>query len=811
LVKAKEKLMRRTYAGLVALLFLGTVRLAEGACTPSETGLCLNAGRFAAEVAWKDSRGRTGVGTAVPITGDTGYFWFFSPANIELVIKVLDARSVNGKYWVFFGALSNVEYTLTVTDMATGAKKIYENASGHFASVGDTSAFNPDGTAGASPETVRTEGTDAPPETLAAVQGLIDSVFDRSADGAWRKDASDATPCPGGATYLYLSNCRFRLDVRWTDSHDRTGAGQAVAVTPDTGYFWFFSETNVELMVKVLDARAVNGQFWVFFGALSNVEYTIDVVDTVSGAIRSYHNPQGAFASVGDTAAFRGGFGVSIETDGALAETGLITVDGGGVVSAIAADGTVFTLDVPRDAINQDEEITMTPARATGPFPFAGGLAAGVDLQPAGLVFLDGATLTIETPSTIPLSEETPVAWNGSGEDFFLFPPVPAPGVLQLRVFSLGGYGVARGTDAEREAQLGREPLGDDDLLSHQISPSIRAGRVAAAAAPTTLMAATTDWRVELKARLDSQYQSLKTRMKATDGDPSTVVGLVRSTLQWKGWVFFLGPLETVFPGRTAEIRALFERILGLALKKIHAECSADVNKITDLPKIIELMRRPAVTGFGVNVQALQNDVKEALKCLTFQLTYTSKIDELVKIYSGDVTVTYAVRAQVTLRSVLNPSGRFDTLGGAIQGLQFTKVSVTGLPGRCTYHATSAGADFDAYILWPSNLYDDNQTLSIREFTYSPGLPRSNITTSCTAPGDLDPFSGGLGDEWTTDYYNLHLDDLFGDPNSFDPFVQRAWSIRGGGNPWATAHSDKSNPDLRATEDTTFELVHTPE
>jgi hypothetical protein len=38
-------------------------------------------------------------------------------------------------------AHSNVEYTVTVTDSNTGAKRTYTNPSGRFASVADTQAF----------------------------------------------------------------------------------------------------------------------------------------------------------------------------------------------------------------------------------------------------------------------------------------------------------------------------------------------------------------------------------------------------------------------------------------------------------------------------------------------------------------------------------------------------------------------------------------------------------------------------------------------------------------------------------------------
>ncbi len=75
------------------------------------------------------------------MTNDTGWFWFFDPANVEVMLKVLDGTALNGKHWVFYGALSSVEYTITVTDTQTGVQKIYKNPSGTLASVADTEAF----------------------------------------------------------------------------------------------------------------------------------------------------------------------------------------------------------------------------------------------------------------------------------------------------------------------------------------------------------------------------------------------------------------------------------------------------------------------------------------------------------------------------------------------------------------------------------------------------------------------------------------------------------------------------------------------
>lgn len=57
-------------------------------------------------------------------------------------------------------------------------------------------------------------------------------------------------------------------------------------------YFWFFHRDNLELVVKMLDGRIVNGRFWVFYGALSDVEYTLRVTDRVTGDVKAYDNPR---------------------------------------------------------------------------------------------------------------------------------------------------------------------------------------------------------------------------------------------------------------------------------------------------------------------------------------------------------------------------------------------------------------------------------------------------------------------------------------------------------------------------------------
>ncbi len=251
-------------------------------CQPSPTRLCLG-GRFQVEAVWRDFQGNTGTGRAVALSADTGYFWFFDPANVETIVKVLDGRGVNEHHWVFYGALSNVEFALTVTDVTTGLSRRYFNPINQFASVGDTRGFGPLGAFS------RTDI--ALPSPLALVAERTDP-------------AVAAAPCAPTATRLCLRGNRFAVEVAWKDFEGNRGTGKAVNLTTDTGYFWFFDAANVELVLKVLDGTPVNGHHWVFYGALTNVEYTITVTDTATGAVKTYENPSGRFASVGDTEAF---------------------------------------------------------------------------------------------------------------------------------------------------------------------------------------------------------------------------------------------------------------------------------------------------------------------------------------------------------------------------------------------------------------------------------------------------------------------------------------------------------------------------
>ena len=109
--------------------------------------------------------------------------------------------------------------------------------------------------------------------------------------------------CTESSTALCL-NTRFRVQATYQTGSGQSGQAQVVKLTNDTGYLWFFNSSNVEIVVKVLNACGING-YWVFAGGLTDVRVTLTVTDTQTGAVKTYTNPIGTpFQPIQDTSAF---------------------------------------------------------------------------------------------------------------------------------------------------------------------------------------------------------------------------------------------------------------------------------------------------------------------------------------------------------------------------------------------------------------------------------------------------------------------------------------------------------------------------
>jgi hypothetical protein len=113
------------------------------ACVPGNNTLCLGDGRFQVTATFQNGNAAATTAPAVPVSGDSGYFWFFDPANVEVTVKVINGCTNNHRFWFFTGGMTNVRVDLTVTDTRTGLVRTYTNPRGQaYRTVLDSAAFN---------------------------------------------------------------------------------------------------------------------------------------------------------------------------------------------------------------------------------------------------------------------------------------------------------------------------------------------------------------------------------------------------------------------------------------------------------------------------------------------------------------------------------------------------------------------------------------------------------------------------------------------------------------------------------------------
>jgi len=655
-------------------------------------------------------------------------------------------------------------------------------------------------------ETKASEGTSTPPESLEAIQRFIDAPASQA--------STAFTPCPETRLGFDIGNCRFHIEVEWEDSRGRTGVGQPVQLTNDTGYFWFFSPANVELVIKVLDARSVNGQFWVFFGALSSVQYSVTVADRFTGAFRKYSNPSGTFASVGDTEAFSGGQTVTPVADATHAVSANFDATGG-TVSATGADGTVFTLELPQDALPVPQTVTLTPVSSVGRLPFSGGLVAGVEIEPDGLDLSVPATLAIQPPSPLPSPEQTlPYSYAQGGEDFILYPRALDTSSLRLPLVRFGGYGIARGSLNEAETQAESATTGPlssyiqryaletlrraiglitpaelesrgsqifDEAYDEQVAPFLPPGEGSSASG--SRLKFRTCWLGELQEFLDVLFRVIRQRQTFGLSDlPDT-------------------PLRGLDVA-VARVRACMEESFRLCVANHDPQ---EVLMIIKLARDLQLLgvEDPALTTFS------EGSLVE--RCLRFELEFDSefKFEVLHPVYSLMERLKYHARVPLRFSHAGNDYINQSHVEGACT-LDPVDVALTlnAPPETCTANPPTIGAGrFEAKAAQLSLSILSNYLWML----YDPGYP--SLDASLTCDGYNVPLPAVL---FGATYTIAHENEL-----SYNGFYVNQWrKLRGyvGSSPgdWAEKEYVRTFPDYGGSGSTLFEntrffLRHTPD
>lgn len=224
---------------------------------------------------------------------DTATFGFGSAQAIEAVVRIQDARPFGAeRFDLYFGGMTDVEYTITVQDTVTGTTRQYRNPPGTVGGGVDRSSFPSNG-------------------SFTPAFALIQSTSVNRAPIV-RANAAPST-CTANQNTLCLVDNRFQVKIDYLNQFasppqpgSLLGARLLTGVqNPDTGIFGFGSPQAIEAVVRIQDARPFGVQrFDVYYGGMTDVEYTVTVTDTVTGTSRQYRNPPGAVGGGVDRASF---------------------------------------------------------------------------------------------------------------------------------------------------------------------------------------------------------------------------------------------------------------------------------------------------------------------------------------------------------------------------------------------------------------------------------------------------------------------------------------------------------------------------
>jgi photosystem II stability/assembly factor-like uncharacterized protein len=255
--------------------------------------LRLQGGRFEARAAWRDAEGRFGAARPLRVSRQAGAFTLPGRKKILAALDVLDERVVDGRFRVLGASLLPLEATVTVTDRATGLSRDFYFPPDRAVSHLDSESFPP------LPE---------PPDWEPAGEGA--EIPGALAAPQVGRNAAPVGRCEPSPTTLCFLAGRFRVRVVQLGAADGARVAPMAWPSPvaplawEAGSAWFDDPGVMSVVVQMVAGREIDGSVWVLVGGLSERSYAVRVLDTLTGARRTYSHAEGPPTSVADLEAF---------------------------------------------------------------------------------------------------------------------------------------------------------------------------------------------------------------------------------------------------------------------------------------------------------------------------------------------------------------------------------------------------------------------------------------------------------------------------------------------------------------------------
>ncbi|MEO5703621.1 MAG: hypothetical protein ABIZ52_03915 [Candidatus Limnocylindrales bacterium] len=473
---------------------------------------------------------------------------------------------------------------------------------------------------------------------------------------------------------------------------------------------------------------------------------------------------------------------VSVVLDAGAKAEKVIPVEGG-TLSAIGADGTIYSLMFPADALLVETTISLTPVASADGLPFGGTRTYAVQLGPDGLSLNNYAVLTITPPSPIAVDRQVMFGYLRDGKDVILAQPVMDSSEIKMNILHFSGNGV---TDASIATD--RELLGAyaERQLSDAISETMafeRQHQLLCETCPPTV-----DSIAYTAAVMDAYYeQVVKPRVDAAGDSCEAGKLAVQTVLGVQRQNELLGILDRpTYPG-------LYDKVARLCVIEEFEACVEHHRIFLMLPLYLGMARQQELGHFYTEgTMAEARDL--TTKCVTFRLEFKSTAKS-----TGALTYSSSVTSSIRLQ--FNPGT--ELTGGHAEYIN-TAFSMT-VP-NCSVTTTPGGSIFAVFgLLWDvdpgqpdsNGGYPDAQ---VGDFTlaYMPDNSTETAILKCPDAGPL-PMTYPA---WSIAYLGVHLSDV-----TRTGLVDTSWKIKGG-ELFATKEWSLAKGTFE--EEGSFELYHVP-
>jgi hypothetical protein len=477
---------------------------------------------------------------------------------------------------------------------------------------------------------------------------------------------------------------------------------------------------------------------------------------------------------------------VVLETDNTV--EALIPVEGGSI-TATGADGSVYTLDIPSDALLNETTIGLTPVASIAGMPFGGDQTYAVQLSPDGLFLQNYAILTITPAEELAVDQQIFFDYLDIGKDVILAAPVVDSSEIKINVLHFSGYGATNGTDAGN--------LGGDAgrRLSSAIAEQLGAERQRqlncdGCPADTDIV------RETAEAFREYEEQVIQPLVEAAGESCEAGKQALQAVLGHERQLQLVGGSDG--SGFAAQYAGLYDTVGRACVIETFEEC-VELHGWFYMWVLYDAMvaENARLHVYSAGTMSEARDL--TVKCVTFRLVFESTG---TASYQGLANYESSVEAEIILR--LNPDKDF------IEGQgEYTNTNVTGsMTIDCTVAMTPGGGSLIVIALLPiyGGSAEDGMTDLRLLYFVTPSTEQSTIT--CPSPPGPPSIISGTAGTWSLAYYDAHFADL----ESSNWQGLEGWEMEFG-HLFATREWDlvgQVDTGISQTEAGSFELYHEP-